>query len=126
MQALRDLYEAWGRGDFTPTDLFSPDMELAYSSDFPEPSVFRGAEGMRSGWREWLHAWLEVKVSAEELVEAPGGLVLVDVLVSGRGRGSGAPMAEPGANVWTFRDGRAVRVEIFADRAHARRVAGLA
>jgi ketosteroid isomerase-like protein len=44
---------------------------------------------------------------------------------TGVGRGSGLPLDVEGAHVWTFRDGEAVRLEIFADRARALESAGL-
>jgi ketosteroid isomerase-like protein len=123
VEFLRGVYDAWGRGDFTDASVFAPDVEFVYSSDFPEPAVFRGHEGVYAAWGAWLREWDEVRVAAEEFVQV-GPLVLVDVLVHGRGRGSGAPVAEPGANLWTFRDGRAVRIEVFASRESARAAAG--
>jgi ketosteroid isomerase-like protein len=122
VEFLRGVYDAWGKGDFSDVRVFAPDVEFVYSSDFPEPAVFRGYEGAREGWGAWLREWDDVRVAAQEFIEL-GPLVLVDVLVHGRGKGSGLEIAEPGANLWTFRDGRAVRIEVFADRAAARRAA---
>jgi ketosteroid isomerase-like protein len=44
----------------------------------------------------------------------------------GRGKGSGVPVDNEGAHVWALRDGKVVRLEIFADRADALAAAGLA
>ena len=46
-------------------------------------------------------------------------------MVHGRGKNSGATLAEPGANLWSFRDGHAVRIEIFTKRESARAAAGV-
>ncbi len=45
---------------------------------------------------------------------------------TGRGKGSGVDVDTEGAHVWTLRDGKAVRLEIFADRARALQAVGLA
>ena len=126
LDTLRRIYANWGRGDYSSgIDVFATDVEFVYSSDFPEPATFRGHEGVYEGWGRWLREWDDMRVVLEDLIDlAPQ--VLAEVIVQGRGKSSGAPLAEPGANLWTFRDGHAVRLEIYTDRAHARRAAGLA
>jgi ketosteroid isomerase-like protein len=125
LEALRGVYGAWSRGDYEWLDVFASDIEFVYSADFPEPAVYRGREGIARGWREWLREFDDVRVTARELVQARPQTVLAWVTVTGRGRGSGAPTSQPGANVWTFRDGRAARVELFFDVVAAERSAGL-
>ena len=44
----------------------------------------------------------------------------------GEGRASGVPAEMHFFQLWTFRDGRAVRMEMFTDIDDARRAAGLA
>ena len=124
IEKLETLYVHWGRGDFTRVDLFAPDLEFAYSSDFPDPAVFRGIEGLAQGWAGWLREWDDVKVAAEGFIDLDP-LVLVDIILSGTGKGSGATLREPAANLWTFRDGKAVRIEAFSSMSSARRAAGL-
>jgi ketosteroid isomerase-like protein len=125
LEALRSVYEAWARGEYGWADVFAAEMEFVYSSDFPEPAVYTGPEGIAAGWREWLREFDDVRVEARELVQAGPETVLAWVTVSGQGRGSGARAAQPGANVWRFSGGRAVRVELFFDPAAAERAAGL-
>jgi ketosteroid isomerase-like protein len=43
----------------------------------------------------------------------------------GTGRGSGVPVEMRYGRLWTFRDGRPVRMELIYDQSHARRLAGL-
>ena len=43
----------------------------------------------------------------------------------GRGKGSGAIVDEEGAHLWKMRDGKAVQLVVFADRAKALAAAGL-
>ena len=125
LDLLRGVYAEWARGDYSRIDVFAPDVEFVYSADFPEPAVFRGHAGVYDGWGRWLREWDDMRVVVEELIDLDSR-VLADVIVQGRGKASGAPLAEPGANLWTFRDGLAVRLEIFTNRASAREAAGLA
>ena len=108
LEALRSVYEAWARGEYGWAEVFAAEMEFVYSSDFPEPAVYTGPEGIAAGWREWLREFDDVRVEARELVQAGPETVLAWVTVSGQGRGSGARAAQPGANVWTFSGGRAI------------------
>jgi ketosteroid isomerase-like protein len=55
-----------------------------------------------------------------------GDLVVVLARYTGRGKGSGVEVDTEGAHVWTLRDGKAVRLEIFADRIRALEAVGLA
>ncbi len=43
----------------------------------------------------------------------------------GRGKGSGATVDTKDAHLWTMRAGRAIRLEVFADRARALATVGL-
>ena len=121
---LELVYAEWACGDFSRVDIYAPDIEFVYSADFPDPQVFRGVEEMVDGWRRWLHEWHDVRLAAEEFIDLDP-MVLVDIMLSGSGKGSGAPIRERGANLWTFRDGKAVRIEAFSSMDSARRAAGL-
>ena len=122
---LESVYADWAQGDYSRVEFFAPEIEFAYSSDFPDPTVFTGLDGLAEGWRRWLREWDDVRVAAERFVDL-GERVLVEIVLTGSGKGSGAQMREGGANLWTFRDdGKAVRLEIFAQRDSARRAAGL-
>jgi ketosteroid isomerase-like protein len=121
---LELVYADWARGDFTRTDVFAPDIEFVYSADFPDPAVFRGIDSMAEGWARWLREWRDVRMVAERFVDLDP-LVIVDIVLSGTGKSSGAPLEVPAANLWTFQAGKAVRLEAFAGRESVRAAAGL-
>ena len=72
----------------------------------------------------WLEAWDEYRVIPEEFLDA-GDQVVVIYRAVGRGKGSGVAVERRNAHLWTFRDGRAVRLEIFATPEEALEAAGL-
>lgn len=123
VETLRDLYAAWARGDFTRISAFAEDIEFVYSSDFPEPGTYTGIPAPQEGWRRWLSEWRDVSVVAEEIIEFAEGEYLVLARIGGRA--SGASMAGDGANIWRFRDGKAVSLTLYADRKSAQPDAGL-
>jgi ketosteroid isomerase-like protein len=126
VEALRPVYEEWGRGNWRPRfDVYAPDYEWGWSEEFP------GLEGVSSDpevrsrrLREWLSPWEEWRCEAEEYVSA-GELVVVLTRYTGRGKESGVSVDTKGAHLWTMRDGKAVRLVVFSSRSKALEAAGL-
>jgi uncharacterized protein len=121
--SLEDVYEHWARGDWSPRFAFyADDMEWGWSEEFPDlAGVFRDTETPNSRLQHWLCGWETWTCEAEEYVEL-GDWTVVLTRYRGRGRGSGVEVDVEGAHVWKLRDGKAVRLEVFADRERALRV----
>jgi ketosteroid isomerase-like protein len=118
-EKLETLYEEWGRGDYSRSDIFDPDMEME-SIGLAEPMRAQSYQEFVDLMREWLSAWgRPLTIDAEEMIES-GDRILVLVRWKGRGKGSGVEMEAPGAHLWTFRDGLVVRYQVFRDRDEAR------
>ncbi len=116
---LKTLYEEWAQGDYSRSDIFDPEMEME-SIGMAEPMHAHSYEEFVDLMREWLSAWgRPLTIDAEEMIES-GERILVLVRWKGRGKGSGVEMESPGAHLWTFRDGRVVRYQVFRDRDEAR------
>jgi ketosteroid isomerase-like protein len=94
-------------------------MEWGWSSEFPGlEGVYHDPAIRNERLRQWLSPWENWRCEAEEFI-AHGDHVVVLARYRGRGKGSGAPVDTQGAHVWTMRNGKAVRLEIFADRQRA-------
>jgi ketosteroid isomerase-like protein len=91
----------------------------------PEGAVRRGPDSVIEFFHEWIEPWEEFEIEWELEQRAPDR-ALATIDMSGRGRGSGAPAEMRFYQLWTYRDGRVVRMEMFNDRDEARRAAGLA
>jgi ketosteroid isomerase-like protein len=110
------------------------DLEGAFrdvSDDFewvvpghPEGAVRRGPEGAIAFFRDWLDAWEDVHVEWE-LHPIDDERVLAVTTQRARGRGSGVPVELRFAQLWTVRDGLAVRMVLFADVEKGFAAAGL-
>jgi uncharacterized protein len=125
VDALRPVYDQWAEGNFGPQfDVYAPDMQWGYSSEFPE-SGMAVEIGQKSGrLREFLSPWELWRCEAEEYIDA-GDHVVVFTRYRGTGKESGVEVDTSGAHVWTMREGKAVRLEVFSDRRRALEAAGL-
>jgi ketosteroid isomerase-like protein len=90
----------------------------------PEGAVRHGADSVIEFFREWMEPWEKLDIDWE-LEEAGPDAALANIEMRGQGRVSGVPAEMRIFQLWTFRDGRAVRMEMFTDIDEARRAAGL-
>jgi ketosteroid isomerase-like protein len=127
VDALRPIYEEWGRGNFTPRfDVYHPEMEWGWSPEFPGlAGVYSDPAERNKRLHEWLSPWEHWTCEAEEYI-AHGDYVVVIARYRGRGKGSGLEVDVRGAHVWKLRDGAVVRLEVFADPVRAGESVGLA
>jgi ketosteroid isomerase-like protein len=90
----------------------------------PEGAVRHGADSVIEFFREWTEPWEDFELDWDIQQGAPDR-ALATIDMGGTGRASGVPAEMRFFQVWTFRDGRAVRMEMFDDEDEARRAAGL-
>ncbi len=125
VEALKSVYAKWAIGDFWTPEIFDPDVEVLWAERMPDATRrVRGLSAMAAGMRDWLAAWDDYSWTADEFIEVKGG-VLVLLTARGRGKGSSVDVKAHWAQLWTFHDGKATRLEGFADQAEALRALGL-
>jgi ketosteroid isomerase-like protein len=125
VEAVRQMLEAFDRRDRAAwlATRDDPDHEVVTDRYWPEADA-----GREAAWEFYVkgaEAFEQVPVGDAELVDAGADKVLVHQRSDLRGRTSG-PEVE--LNYWvvvTFREGRIVRDQWFADRAEALEAAGL-
>ncbi|HEX6116679.1 MAG TPA: nuclear transport factor 2 family protein [Solirubrobacterales bacterium] len=83
---------------------------------------FRGLEGVKTAWSDWLEAYSELVFRIEEVREV-GENVLMIVTQVGVTRHDAVEVSQPSAAVWMFRGERLRRVEFHLDRRAAERSA---
>jgi ketosteroid isomerase-like protein len=84
--------------------------------------AYRGPDALLDWMDEGDDAFDDFTVELLE-VEELNGQVLASMLQRGRGKASRADVEQPVTHVWTVRDGRATRLQSFADRDDAVRYA---
>lgn len=121
LEKLHVLYDEWAAGEMRRSDIFDPDVECKTFGVFPEGDMsVRGIEELWSLMLNWLRTWRDpLTITAEEFIQS-GDRILVLIRWKGAGRGSGAEVEAVGAHLWSFRDGLAVRYDVYRDREEAR------
>lgn len=117
---VRPIYEEWGAGNLKPRfDVYDAEMEWGWSDEFPDlGGVIRDTRNPNPRLRSWLSGWDCWRIEAEDYLEF-GDWVVVLTSYIGRGKGSGVEIRQEGAHVFQLRDGKAIRLEIFASRDRA-------
>jgi ketosteroid isomerase-like protein len=108
---LRETYDRTGEPDWS---LLGPDFEL-HDHELLDSSVHRGI----AGWKQWVSDWEQAfeSYSLDRLdeVEIDEQRVLTTHRLRARGRASGVELERTDAQLWTFRDGRLVRMDYYPD-----------
>ena len=105
-------------------ELLDPDFEAVVPPELSvEPDTYRGHDGMR----RYFAAFEGLEDVRFEYVDgvAAGDKVVVTMMLRAKGTDTGIPVEQLGHQVWTIRNGRAVRVEAFANKSDALVAAGI-
>jgi uncharacterized protein len=129
VEIVRRGYELFAAGDLKGvTALFSADAQLADAGGLgvagTAAGTRHGPEGFLRATEEVLEAFDDYRVEAEDFIEA-GEAVVVPVLISGRGRASGAKQEARLVHLWVLRNGKAIRGQVYRTTEEALEVAGL-
>ena len=130
VELVRGVIAANDRGDVARVfDAYDPAIEwhvarvAADIGDFE--AVYRGHDGVRAFWRQWLSAWEAVAFEYEEFIDAGPNVVTI-LTQRMRGRTSGVELEWTSyAQVWTIREGQVTRVEFFPTRVEAVEACGV-
>lgn len=88
--------------------------------------VFRGHDGVRAFWREWLDAWEKIMGTVETpRYHANGNQVVAWWTSALAGKGSGVPLAQEAAAIYTFLGDRVVHVAVYLSHDDAFRDIGM-
>ena len=127
LDLVRSVFAAWERGDYSSAEWAHPGIEYVIA-DGPTQGRWRGLTGLAVGFREWLSAWEEYRVEADEYRELDDERLLVLVHLTGRGKRSGLELGQMrarGASLFHIRDGKVMRLALYFDREHALAELGL-
>jgi ketosteroid isomerase-like protein len=127
VDAVRSIYAAWERGDFSQDEWADPEIEFI-RADTPEAGRWKGLSGMATAFGEFLSAWEGVRIQATQYRELDDQRVLVLVDFSGRGKASGVELGQvwtKGASIFQIHGGKVTRLVAYADYRGALADAGL-
>jgi ketosteroid isomerase-like protein len=123
---VRDFIAAYNRRDFeVAVESFDPDVEFVLPA-LQSADSCQGPDEIVRFWEGLDETFEEFRLVPQEHIDA-GDQVATRLRHAGRGKESGMEMdTELYHQVVTFRDGKMVRMEYFAEWSEALRAAGLA
>jgi ketosteroid isomerase-like protein len=125
IEQLRAVYDAVNRGDWDAAfDDARPDFELVPPDQNPIAGTYRGREAIRGFFDELWAAFDEVTVEPGPFLEADDQIV-VSLAMRLRPSDSPAAVEMQITHLWTLRDGKAARCEVFLRREQALEAVGL-
>jgi uncharacterized protein len=120
VEVVREMLEDYIRGDYEAAlPAFAQDVEVVTSLE-----RFHGPTGVVEEAQRWEEMWSDYRFEVEDLVDAGDKVVLLYHQV-GKSKGSGVEVEERAGWVYTLREGKIARVEMFQDSDTALRAAGV-
>jgi ketosteroid isomerase-like protein len=120
---IRQAYERWNATGRLAKELLDPEVEWFNPLD-TAGRVLRSPEEVERNLADILDTY-EFMRNEPQRIEADGNLVVVVSRTTIRGRGSGIDFVNHAAHVWTVRDRRALRFEVYEDIDEALRLVGV-
>ena len=129
VETIREMFAIVNeRGVKAATDalahLLAPDFGLEEAAEVPDPASYSGRDAFIANMAKLEESFDELRLEPLEVVDLDENIVVV-VSMSGRGRGSSAPVEMTFAQLWSLRDGKAVSLRDYATKAEALEAAGL-
>src|SRR5262249_10193156 len=88
-----------------------------------EPDTYRGYDGIRRWFDSFYEVMDEIRWDAHSFQEA-GEMVIVVFTLRARGKTTGLDFGQDAVMLWELRDGKAIRLELFATLGEAQAAAG--
>jgi ketosteroid isomerase-like protein len=126
VEIVRAGYEQFATTGQLAAELVTPDFawDMSNFRGWPEQQVYEGTEGARTFLEEWTAAWDDWELEIDAFHDA-GDKVVAVVRQRGRSKAAGMPVEMSFAQVWTIRDGKQARMEMYSDPGEALEAAGL-
>jgi ketosteroid isomerase-like protein len=116
-EIVQRAFEAFGRGDIEGVvELCDPDITVRDPQR--TGTTFRGPDGLRNFFAEWMENWEEYRSELVEFTEL-GGEILVRAHQTGKGKLSGIEINQDVFVIVRLRDGKFVEYRIYATREDA-------
>lgn len=125
IDALKKAYAAFNRDDIAATvEAMDPQIEWTEPSEFPGGGTYHGHEGVKAYLSQSRANWAEGSSEPERFIVV-GDKIIVYVHARARPKGSAEWHDTRLADVFTFRNGKAIQMRAFAERRQALKWAGV-
>jgi ketosteroid isomerase-like protein len=126
VEVVRQVWRAYKDGGIDAAlDYIAEDCVCDDFPELPDRATYRGREGFRERYWHFVNSWGDFALEPVEFIDAGGDVVVADVAMTGRGKGSAAPMDASAVFVYEVRNDKIVRDRPFTSRGQALEAAGL-
>jgi ketosteroid isomerase-like protein len=123
VEIVRNCVDAWRRGDLEAClSYYHP--EVTWRDAPPQIGLYRGREGVVRAMEQWVEAFTDYWLEADDFVDAGDQVVLV-WRQGGKRKTSGVAVENQGATVLRVEGGRIVSVRMFVDQDEALEAVGM-
>ena len=119
------IQSAWREQRRLGPDLLAEDAEWVNPDGAVEPGTRSGAEAFNAAIDAVYEGWDESRFEYDRVIDAGDDVVALGHLRA-RGRAVNAEVRQPHGQIWSFRDGRAVRMRWFHTHSETLEAAGIA
>jgi ketosteroid isomerase-like protein len=126
VETVRGGYEEFLRTGTFAREAYACDFvwDMSHYDGWPEQQVYAGVEAAERFMQEWTSAWVDWELQIDELLDA-GDKVVALVRQRGRSELTGIPVEVSLAKIWTLRDGKSARMDMYSDVGDALKAVGL-
>ena len=119
VRSLRAGYAAFGAGEERLfVELMHPDFRYRSREELPGGGDYEGREVFDRRLKELRELFVDIRFEPEEFIVS-GEYVVASLNWSARGSGGGVRVAQSLFHVWRMRDGKALELQVFSDKATA-------
>ena len=121
VEVVRRAHEAFNSAGLDALlEHFDPDAEYDVTAGIgPYAGIYNGRAAIRGFLADYFESWEYVRLEPEDFVEVGTDHVVFLLRMDMRGKGSGVEVDAYTHNVWTLRDGKAVRMAVYNDKVEA-------
>jgi hypothetical protein len=125
VEIVRAAIDSWNRGDWAGVvNDAADDFELVPPSQSPLSAPLRGVDEVRAWAADQQETVGDLSIEIEDLIESEESIVAL-IRLGIRPQGADAAFELRIAHLWTLRDGKLIRCEVFPERKQALKAAGL-
>jgi ketosteroid isomerase-like protein len=124
IEAFHRIYDMWHARRRLGPDLLDENVDWVNPHDAVERGTRRGINSFNDALASVFDAWETVRFETEGVLDYGDDVVALGQ-VRGRGRGAGIEVARPHGQLWTFRDGKVIRMRWFHSHSETLEAAGL-
>ena len=126
VEVARRHYEAYNRQDLQTTLAYlHEDIEIDLSATTMPETILRGHDQVAAVFTEQWETSAAVEQRPQEFIELDDGRVVVPLQCWGKAGATDFELWMELTDLWTMRDGKGVRIEVYPDRESALEAVGV-